>query len=156
VELTPTYPKIMNKTLITSICAAALTSSASAFTLDLTPLVGTTIGNAVITQDGFTFAINQVSSSPPGSASGQITAGGVLIVLGGATVAIDYDQTLLCFTGTDFALGSVVTDSNGVLTVTEGAVLGVNFETIESKVPEPSSTALLGLGGLALILRRRK
>ena len=30
-----------------------------------------------------------------------------------------------------------------------------NFNTVSS-VPEPSSTALLGLGGLALILRRRK
>ena len=31
-----------------------------------------------------------------------------------------------------------------------------NFDNLTLSVPEPSSTALLGLGGLALILRRRK
>ena len=33
---------------------------------------------------------------------------------------------------------------------------GNNLSTVLTPVPEPSSTALLGLGGLALILRRRK
>ncbi len=42
---------------------------------------------------------------------------------------------------------------DGALTATEMATLSSNAAT---SVPEPSSTALIGLGGLALILRRRK
>ena len=38
--------------------------------------------------------------------------------------------------------------------VTGGMVVATEF--LEAAVPEPSTTALLGLGGLALILRRRK
>ncbi len=142
----------MNKILLTSICAAALTSAASAFTLDLSSLAGTDIGNAVITQGGYTFAINQGVGTPPGAVSGQITAGGVLTTNDSSTVIIDYDQTQVSFTGFDAVLGSTFIDDGGSVTLTTGSVLGANFDA----VPEPSSTALLGLGGLALILRRRK
>ena len=45
--------------------------------------------------------------------------------------------------------GSKATDTTGFNAITIG---GVTFDS----VPEPSTTALLGLGGLALILRRRK
>ncbi len=40
--------------------------------------------------------------------------------------------------------------------VLSGAEVGSSFALGADTVPEPSSTALLGLGGLALILRRRK
>ena len=39
---------------------------------------------------------------------------------------------------------------------TDGATWHLYAMTNEVAVPEPSTTALLGLGGLALILRRRK
>ncbi len=37
---------------------------------------------------------------------------------------------------------------------TRGSVAG--FQIVDTTIPEPSSTALLGLGGLALIMRRKK
>jgi len=43
-----------------------------------------------------------------------------------------------------------------VLTASEVSTLGGANGALISAVPEPSSTALLGLGGLALILRRKK
>ena len=62
-----------------------------------------------------------------------------------------------------FALDTTSTSYLGGEAVPANAALGsnwdqhfeANFNTVSS-VPEPSSTALLGLGGLALILRRRK
>ena len=62
-----------------------------------------------------------------------------------------------------FALDTTSTSYLGGEAVRANAALGsnwdqhfeANFNTVSS-VPEPSSTALLGLGGLALILRRRK
>jgi hypothetical protein len=55
----------------------------------------------------------------------------------------------------------VVTSGTLSLSVDEGTVAGgdnrpVVSGLIISQIPEPSTTALLGLGGLALILRRRK
>ena len=47
-------------------------------------------------------------------------------------------------------IGGLNNDGNGVLSLREVEIYGV------TAVPEPSSAALLGLGGLALILRRRK
>lgn len=60
-----------------------------------------------------------------------------------------------------YTLAFTTTDANASLSLTldsvsgdagSGFISGYTFET----VPEPSSTALLGLGGLALILRRRR
>jgi hypothetical protein len=42
----------------------------------------------------------------------------------------------------------------GTATITNGGIVEVSLST--STVPEPSSTALLGLGGLALMFRRRR
>jgi len=47
------------------------------------------------------------------------------------------------------ALAQTSTDNGVVLT-------GLSWEFTTTVIPEPSSTALLGLGGLALILRRRR
>ncbi|MFK7910735.1 MAG: PEP-CTERM sorting domain-containing protein [Akkermansiaceae bacterium] len=69
--------------------------------------------------------------------------------------------------GQNFVLfDDIVADINGEITITADAAdltgssgdefrFGLNGFQIE-QVPEPSTTALLGLGGLALILRRRK
>jgi hypothetical protein len=67
------------------------------------------------------------------------------------TVDFDFTGTL----GTDYVLafreadsfGNIITGTNG------GAIDNLSFS---QAVPEPSTSALLGLGGLALILRRRK
>jgi len=64
----------------------------------------------------------------------------------------------------DFALGSVVANAQYVRVTIDDNDFGVGLggdraaftEFQFNQVPEPSSTALLGLGGLALILRRRK
>ena len=47
---------------------------------------------------------------------------------------------------------------NAITVVSEGTynIQGYDIQFTVEAVPEPSSTALLGLGGLALILRRRK
>ena len=62
-----------------------------------------------------------------------------------------------------FALDTASTSYFGGEAVRANAALGSNWDqhfeanfNTDSSVPEPSSTALLGLGGLALILRRRK
>ena len=54
-------------------------------------------------------------------------------------------------TGAGFTSAFILTTNN--TTVTSSGVLGLAFSEV---VPEPSSTALLGLGGLALIFRRRR
>ena len=72
------------------------------------------------------------------------------------------------FTADKYAiLQNVISDANGVITIIDTAVNG-GAQTIASSsiaglqieqvttVPEPTSTALLGLGGLALMLRRRR
>lgn len=59
-------------------------------------------------------------------------------------------NSVLTFTGT--VAGGQIALSAGPSGGTNHAWQGIRIET----VPEPSSTALLGLGGLALILRRRK
>ena len=58
--------------------------------------------------------------------------------------------------------GAGMTDINEIILAVEGTTawnaadhIDINFMTLQV-VPEPSSTALLGLGGLALLFRRRK
>lgn len=51
----------------------------------------------------------------------------------------------------------LTTGGDGTITFTYGGAVASGFSALElSAVPEPSSAALLGLGSLALILRRRK
>lgn len=58
-------------------------------------------------------------------------------------------------------ISGVLADATGKIVIDVGLNPGSNFagigvlEITSSPVPEPSSTALLGLGGIALILRRR-
>ncbi|BDS06297.1 hypothetical protein NT6N_13370 [Oceaniferula spumae] len=82
------------------------------------------------------------------------------------------DSSVFSFTSTqnagtqeDYSLGTLVTDARYVrVTITDnfegnggGGGDRAGFTEFQfNAVPEPSSTALLGLGGLALILRRRR
>ena len=65
------------------------------------------------------------------------------------TAAFALDTTSLTYTGGEAVRANAALGSNW------DQHFEANFNTVSS-VPEPSSTALLGLGGLALILRRRK
>ncbi len=76
-------------------------------------------------------------------------------------IAYDHDNNVMILEKSD---GLTVIDSSGaVVTPNVDYADGLNLSLYTgitcfsaSPVPEPSSTALLGLGGLALILRRRK
>ena len=57
--------------------------------------------------------------------------------------------TISGITGADIIGGSTQIGFNGI----NGSISGI---VVSEVVPEPSSAALLGLGGLALIFRRRK
>lgn len=139
----------MNKLLLTSICAAALTASASAFTLDLSSLNGQTLGAGSITNSFGTFTV-----VGPGTA---FVTGGVATINNLESFTVIYPSTVT-YVGT--LVGSninVNVASNQIQYTSTGD--GATAQSITfnpTAVPEPSSTALLGLGGLALILRRRK
>jgi len=139
----------MNKILLTSICAAAMTSMVSAFTLDLSSLNGQTLGVNTITNNCGTFTII-------GSGSPHVINGTVNLTPSQAFTII-YPANVT-YVGA-FTLGNITTiDNNGAVQfVSNPDGTQVNRITFEkTAVPEPSSTALLGLGGLTLILRRRK
>ena len=64
------------------------------------------------------------------------------------------DVTSNIGTGLSFRLGgALASDSNAMLDVTDG---GTTWTITAIAVPEPSSIGLLGLGGMALMLRRRR
>ncbi len=70
-----------------------------------------------------------------------------------------WDNAAFQAVATQFSTGGSF-DGNVVITLSNTSPAGdntVNYSNIVvDAVPEPSTTALLGLGGLALILRRRK
>ena len=137
----------MNKLLLSTICAAALTSSASAFTLDLSSLNGTTLGAASITNSYGTFTLIGTGGVPISGNKAHFDAGDTLKVIYPPNVT---------YIGA-FITGNAVVDDDPLTVKYTASENGVGVEDIRfSQVPEPSSTALLGLGGLALIMRRRK
>jgi hypothetical protein len=128
--------------------------------------------------DGGTFswdgvATDEGSGSVPGSyAYGKVTVTGTA---GSATSALipSADRPTLAgwssyshdFTAADFGktegewdaiLANVTSITLGGNAYGGSENLGYDNIALNAAVPEPSSTALLGLGGLALILRRRK
>ena len=72
-----------------------------------------------------------------------------VVVLGGPPLVTD-DTGVLASGIEAIKFDFLATDGNGSSVYREIDVLG------SAAVPEPTTTALLGLGGLALILRRRK
>jgi autotransporter-associated beta strand protein len=104
---------------------------------------------------GFTIDIDSLNSSDlAGTADGFDYSGlaygdayGTTFIIATADTINDFDASLFTFDDSDFINGKLewnISESGTDL------VLSAVF------VPEPSSTALLGLGGLALMLRRKR
>ena len=76
------------------------------------------------------------------------TTGPITLPLTSVSTTVNgFDQT---------ALNTISFSSRGDDQVWDEIRFGDSFESVVTAVPEPTTTALLGLGGLALILRRRK
>ena len=93
-----------------------------------------------------------------GSVSGSSTANAVTSFVGGTSGTFSQTFDISGFGGGDFSIADV-SNVLAVFTVNadaagDGAISIDNFNM--TAVPEPSSTALLGLGGLALMLRRKR
>jgi hypothetical protein len=96
--------------------------------------------------------------------AGDVISGGVApedftgsTTTAGSTVYVDGFDTTNGAGSTFYYYSSITADSSGEIVITTDGggyeiVTGFQIRT----VPEPSSTALLGLGGLALLLRRRR
>ena len=98
----------------------------------------------------FYFADNFPNQTMTAQGAGPDTFGESKITTGGTTYT-EGD------TGVFHYFNNVTADGSGDITVLAS---GAGYETITGfqlrAIPEPTTTALLGLGGLALILRRRK
>ncbi|BDS08568.1 hypothetical protein NT6N_36080 [Oceaniferula spumae] len=110
------------------------------------------------------FTVDILSGSTLGSATSLIGGPQTFTARGdhdaGITGSIDdsYDdqRTTVAFNSGSLGAGDAVFMQIAFTNVNnDGGFVGIDEITIDS-VPEPSSAALLGLGGLALILRRRK
>ncbi|MGJ8655808.1 MAG: PEP-CTERM sorting domain-containing protein [Akkermansiaceae bacterium] len=106
-------------------------------------------------------ATNTVSLDLHGGAS----AGGNPLGTGTATISALGSQQNITANGTDIAVTFTYNGTDDFVALTfaqQNAPSGTEFGSADldnltvNTVPEPSSTALLGLGGLALIMRRRK
>ena len=93
-----------------------------------------------------------------GSTTNSSTANAVTSFVGGTSGTFSQTYDISGFGGGDFSIADV-SNVLAVFTVNadaagDGAISIDNFNM--TAVPEPSSTALLGLGGLALMLRRKR
>ena len=127
----------------------------STLTFEITNVVYTS-AESTVDFSGFT-EIRKVNSAPAPTNGEDITfyvgeTGATTVLLTVNNSNQDFDLT----SNSDNTLLTLTTDysslaSGGLIRLRE---LDFAFET--SLIPEPSSTALLGLGGLALLLRRRR
>tara|TARA_B110000908_G_scaffold69609_1_gene83953 strand:- start:91 stop:888 length:798 start_codon:yes stop_codon:yes gene_type:complete len=117
------------------------TSDGTTTTWDLTTTVGTDADND----------LPAFQTEPSGTISMVFSSTGYILSLDGAN---DYTTSEITFSaGIDLAYLEFRGQSGGSNS-TDGGMILDNISV--AAVPEPSTTALLGLGGLALILRRRK
>lgn len=95
-----------------------------------------------------------------GGFSGNTATDGTAMTIGGTALSFapdtaSSDPRIVNFSGVTVDSGTSTTDGTLTITIDDATVPVISALTITA-VPEPSSTALLGLGGLALIMRRRK
>ncbi|NWK55807.1 PEP-CTERM sorting domain-containing protein [Verrucomicrobiaceae bacterium N1E253] len=87
------------------------------------------------------------------------TGANMTINLSATSYTVDYEMYTGGTTGSSASKNYLnsATEFNKIVFTTEGSKSAWGLDNLDiSAVPEPSSTALIGLGGLALILRRRK
>lgn len=148
--------KNMIKLLLSTLVAVGLSSTASAFVLDLSSLVG---------QQGGTVTQNPYGTFTVASSNNVVVSNFTDLVTGTNTgrVTLDESEFLtiiypsnVTYVGA-FIGGNATASANGSNLIYLSAKEASTVDTIQfEQVPEPSSTALLGLGGIALVLRRRK
>ncbi|MDG1358552.1 MAG: PEP-CTERM sorting domain-containing protein [Akkermansiaceae bacterium] len=112
----------------------------------------------------YTFSFDQFQRDDQGAGTIGVTA--QIQTVGGTVLATENFDAVTGTTFSDIANRSVTFSTSGggevgqeirlLFTSTTPSNLQVGIDNISLSVPEPSTTALLGLGGLALILRRRK
>ena len=115
--------------------AAFLDSSSTSTTAELTNGFTAIL---VADVDGYTYTLDSVGDTSPVTVSGTYAPGEFVSTVG---------NSHLVFAQQQFNAGN-----NGVNLLSNITQASIEVTT----VPEPSSAALLGLGGLALIMRRRK
>ncbi|WP_435892613.1 PEP-CTERM sorting domain-containing protein [Oceaniferula spumae] len=123
-------------------------TAASGFTLNLENLnldVGRSIRGA---QDFYVF------SDVDGFVAGQQIDS--VLNIGEGTTNLDVDLSDSKYSGLSFIEFRIYVDDRANNSTSSSATFVDNVVLTGVAVPEPSSAALLGLGGLALILRRRK
>ena len=121
---------------------------------------------------GFDYVFNDVVSSTiqyssdegsvldfGGDSFGALSDGSLILdggVYTGSATTVSISNTFMTVLGVNIndLFGSAL--DNGPLVIWESVVTGDSIQIGLAAVPEPSSTALLGLGGLALMLRRRR
>ena len=155
---------------------SAVSGSFSGASLGTTPVAVTDVinrlGGNIADDNTFIFEIDSLSYTRGEGFTNSITFDGFdeITVVGssggaahaGFTGSIDTTETAWAgVLGAAIALGGVDVaqiTSNGTASTTGFRFLDFNVTLDDSTVliPEPSSTALLGLGGLALIMRRRR
>ena len=104
-----------------------------------------------------------VDDNSSGSIATDFTIGATTMMAFGGSAGTNVDGPLTFTAGETHALFSGISASvDGDITISTTQAAGSTFGSFPglqiegSFIPEPSSAALLGLGGLALILRRRK
>lgn len=93
--------------------------------------------------------------------AGDYASQGSTFTFGTSSVTLPgpYQRTTNITLGEDYAIMDVVSDSNGKITGTwtsNGYTAYGPFNGMQIVIPEPGSLCLFGLGGLQLLIRRRK
>lgn len=120
-------------------------------------LAGTWLQGAATTVDGGSISLSGAGGAYGGGGTTNLINGGTFTFTKKTASEITAYTATFSVDGVSavFGLDPLAIEPGDTALVTENAGSGLDNVTV-SIVPEPSSAALLGLGGLALILRRRK